>query len=159
MPWRGFEPRRLSALPPQDSVSTSFTTRARRAKRYPPRPRGSTPPPTGLEGDLPADIEHPLVEGGLPTALERALIQLDGRTDGDGAGKLDLVAGTGRPCEPGLGSASPVEEVDRALGPTTTGLEPEAAVAHRIELDGPEDRREALLALVGLGTPPEDLAT
>src|SRR5919112_4763992 len=23
MPWRGFEPRRLSALPPQDSVSTS----------------------------------------------------------------------------------------------------------------------------------------
>src|SRR6476646_3844560 len=30
MPWRGFEPRRLSALPPQDSVSTSFTTRARR---------------------------------------------------------------------------------------------------------------------------------
>ena len=29
MPWRGFEPRRLSALPPQDSVSTSFTTRAR----------------------------------------------------------------------------------------------------------------------------------
>ena len=28
MPWRGFEPRRLSALPPQDSVSTSFTTRA-----------------------------------------------------------------------------------------------------------------------------------
>ena len=28
MPWRGFEPRRLSALPPQDSVSTSFTTKA-----------------------------------------------------------------------------------------------------------------------------------
>ena len=28
MPWRGFEPRRLSALPPQDSVSTNFTTRA-----------------------------------------------------------------------------------------------------------------------------------
>ena len=33
MPWRGFEPRRLSALPPQDSVSTSFTTRARGAAR------------------------------------------------------------------------------------------------------------------------------
>ncbi len=32
MPWRGFEPRRLSALPPQDSVSTSFTTRAWRGK-------------------------------------------------------------------------------------------------------------------------------
>src|SRR5688572_18180191 len=28
MPWLGFEPRRLAALPPQDSVSTSFTTRA-----------------------------------------------------------------------------------------------------------------------------------
>ena len=28
MPWSGFEPLRLSALPPQDSVSTSFTTRA-----------------------------------------------------------------------------------------------------------------------------------
>ena len=29
MPWLGFEPRRLSAPPPQDGVSTSFTTRAR----------------------------------------------------------------------------------------------------------------------------------
>src|SRR5260221_13866157 len=28
MPWRGFEPRRLAAPPPQDGVSTSFTTRA-----------------------------------------------------------------------------------------------------------------------------------
>lgn len=28
MPWLGFEPRRLAALPPQDSVSTSSTTRA-----------------------------------------------------------------------------------------------------------------------------------
>src|SRR3990172_7871427 len=28
MPWPGFEPGRLAALPPQDSVSTSFTTRA-----------------------------------------------------------------------------------------------------------------------------------
>ena len=28
MPWLGFEPRRLSAPPPQDGVSTSFTTRA-----------------------------------------------------------------------------------------------------------------------------------
>ena len=33
MPWRGFEPRRLSALPPQDSVSTSFTTRARERRK------------------------------------------------------------------------------------------------------------------------------
>lgn len=28
MPWPGFEPGRLAALPPQDSVSTSSTTRA-----------------------------------------------------------------------------------------------------------------------------------
>src|SRR5438128_8530991 len=32
MPWPGFEPGRLAALPPQDSVSTSSTTRARRRK-------------------------------------------------------------------------------------------------------------------------------
>src|SRR6478609_667313 len=37
MPSRGFEPRRLSALPPQDSVSTSFTTRAWRRIKYPGR--------------------------------------------------------------------------------------------------------------------------
>ena len=28
VPWLGFEPRRLTAPPPQDGVSTSFTTRA-----------------------------------------------------------------------------------------------------------------------------------
>ena len=28
MPWLGFEPRRVAAPPPQDGVSTSFTTRA-----------------------------------------------------------------------------------------------------------------------------------
>ena len=28
MPWRGLEPRRLTAPPPQDGVSTNFTTRA-----------------------------------------------------------------------------------------------------------------------------------
>src|SRR5687768_13088296 len=28
VPWRGLEPRRLSAPPPQDGVSTNFTTRA-----------------------------------------------------------------------------------------------------------------------------------
>src|SRR5206468_4743751 len=32
MPWPGFEPGRLAALPPQDSVSTSSTTRAWRTK-------------------------------------------------------------------------------------------------------------------------------
>jgi hypothetical protein len=30
MPWRGLEPRRLAAPPPQDGVSTNFTTRATR---------------------------------------------------------------------------------------------------------------------------------
>ena len=29
MPWRGLEPRRLTAPPPQDGVSTNFTTRAK----------------------------------------------------------------------------------------------------------------------------------
>src|SRR2546422_10733078 len=32
VPWPGFEPGCLAALPPQDSVSTSFTTRAGRRK-------------------------------------------------------------------------------------------------------------------------------
>jgi hypothetical protein len=32
MPWRGLEPRRLSAPPPQDGVSTNFTTRAKTDK-------------------------------------------------------------------------------------------------------------------------------
>jgi hypothetical protein len=31
MPWLGFEPRRLAAPPPQDGVSTSFTTKAIRS--------------------------------------------------------------------------------------------------------------------------------
>ena len=33
MPWRGLEPRRLTAPPPQDGVSTNFTTRANRDER------------------------------------------------------------------------------------------------------------------------------
>src|ERR1043166_6556189 len=40
MPWRGLEPRRLAAPPPQDGVSTSFTTRALLA---------NSTGPTGLE--------------------------------------------------------------------------------------------------------------
>ena len=36
MPWRGLEPRRLAAPPPQDGVSTNFTTRAEQhGNRYP----------------------------------------------------------------------------------------------------------------------------
>ena len=34
MPWLGFEPRRLAAPPPQDGVSTSFTTRANDLQLY-----------------------------------------------------------------------------------------------------------------------------
>src|SRR5438874_13816655 len=41
MPWRGLEPRRLSAPPPQDGVSTNFTTRA--------NPFCIATEPTGLE--------------------------------------------------------------------------------------------------------------
>src|SRR2546425_168663 len=37
MPWPGFEPGCLAALPPQDSVSTSFTTRAYQNLRGPTR--------------------------------------------------------------------------------------------------------------------------
>ena len=33
MPWRGLEPRRLTAPPPQDGVSTNFTTRALQTAR------------------------------------------------------------------------------------------------------------------------------
>ena len=60
MPWRGFEPRRLSAPPPQDGVSTSFTTRAlyylhafvdeRSGTHSPTHPLTCKPTgPTGLE--------------------------------------------------------------------------------------------------------------
>ena len=45
MPWRGFEPRRLAAPPPQDGVSTSFTTRALTTAELRCIPTG----PTGLE--------------------------------------------------------------------------------------------------------------
>src|SRR5881296_3738456 len=46
MPWRGLEPRRLSAPPPQDGVSTNFTTRAQPALFV---PLVSSTEPTGLE--------------------------------------------------------------------------------------------------------------
>ena len=47
MPWRGFEPRRLSAPPPQDGVSTSFTTRALLMATG--EPENHLTGPTGLE--------------------------------------------------------------------------------------------------------------
>src|SRR5215210_4418902 len=47
MPWRGLEPRRLSAPPPQDGVSTNFTTRARRTRDD--LPFSISTEPTGLE--------------------------------------------------------------------------------------------------------------
>ena len=37
VPWRGLEPRRLTAPPPQDGVSTNFTTRAFAARTERPR--------------------------------------------------------------------------------------------------------------------------
>src|SRR6185437_1696386 len=36
MPWRGLEPRRLAAPPPQDGVSTNFTTRATHSSHLTP---------------------------------------------------------------------------------------------------------------------------
>src|SRR5690606_15607789 len=44
MPWRGFEPRRLSAPPPQAGVSTSFTTRAHPSSPSPSPPLNSNAP-------------------------------------------------------------------------------------------------------------------
>ena len=58
MPWRGFEPRRLSALPPQDSVSTSFTTRASGGKTS-PREKGGQP-------DRARQNRVMVIENGLP---------------------------------------------------------------------------------------------
>src|SRR5689334_3009771 len=52
MPWRGLEPRRLSAPPPQDGVSTNFTTRATRAWRT--RRLHDVETSTGLTGLEPA---------------------------------------------------------------------------------------------------------
>ena len=55
MPWRGLEPRRLAAPPPQDVVSTNFTTRASYVVLgfILRRPWGTVPAmvtgPTGLE--------------------------------------------------------------------------------------------------------------
>src|SRR6188474_122885 len=65
MPWRGLEPRRLSAPPPQDGVSTNFTTRAEttgngeratgnRSNTRFPVPTSLIPPCTGLTGLEPA---------------------------------------------------------------------------------------------------------
>jgi hypothetical protein len=51
MPWLGFEPRRLAAPPPQDGVSTSFTTRARTFSLQPSalQPSETTAGATGFE--------------------------------------------------------------------------------------------------------------
>jgi hypothetical protein len=53
MPWLGFEPRRLAAPPPQDGVSTSFTTRAIPSSSTAATPT-DTPTTTGATGLEPA---------------------------------------------------------------------------------------------------------
>ncbi len=49
VPWRGLEPRRLTAPPPQDGVSTNFTTRAFDARAETPRDLRFSTGLTGLE--------------------------------------------------------------------------------------------------------------
>src|SRR5690606_6800427 len=48
---------------------------------------------------------------------------------------------------------------DRTLGDTTTTLEPQATVTHRVDLDDAQHRSEALIAVVCLGGPGEELRT
>ena len=67
VPWRGLEPRCLSALPPQDSVSTSFTTRAR-VKKVAHAPQGVNPAAGvfsvgKIEADTEAKVADPLAAG------------------------------------------------------------------------------------------------
>src|SRR5882672_5118900 len=52
MPWPGFEPGRLAALPPQDSVSTSFTTRAGPTKSKARNRSAARPAPVVLQQSL-----------------------------------------------------------------------------------------------------------
>src|SRR5256885_12944725 len=58
MPWSGLEPLCLSAPPPQDGVSTNFTTRAnpflRSSQLYLPRTRTNSKKSTGPTGLEPA---------------------------------------------------------------------------------------------------------
>ncbi len=99
MPWRGFEPRRLAALPPQDSVSTSFTTRAWRARTYPPRPGRSTPPPAGLEGHLDTNVEDTINQRHFVAPGIAPLVQRNHRSDTDRTRHLGIVSCTDHPGE------------------------------------------------------------
>src|SRR5947209_11022656 len=55
MPWRGLEPRRLSAPPPQDGVSTNFTTRAI-------HPAFTTVDTSSVVGYMKIEIQEPAFE-------------------------------------------------------------------------------------------------
>src|SRR3982751_1159934 len=68
MPWRGFEPRRLSAPPPQDGVSTSFTTRACNSPftAYTAGPTGLEPATSRVTVECSNQTElRPLTQSGL----------------------------------------------------------------------------------------------
>src|SRR5690349_22432338 len=71
MPWRGFEPRRLAAPPPQDGVSTSFTTRALYCLPAFAGERGRTSSPTHI----------PTGPTGLEPATSRVTVECSNQTE------------------------------------------------------------------------------
>src|ERR1700716_3110290 len=83
MPWRGFEPRRLAAPPPQDGVSTSFTTRAceprLRASAFGSRLRPTNRVPTNVS--LYSDLSLKTGPTGLEPATPRVTVECSNQTE------------------------------------------------------------------------------
>ena len=79
MPWLGFEPRRLAAPPPQDGVSTSFTTRARISSIM----SGINPPMPMLQPASKPHYEPILPTGatGLEPATSRVTVECSNQTE------------------------------------------------------------------------------
>ena len=67
MPWRGLEPRRLAAPPPQDGVSTNFTTRAH--SLYSTEPTGLEPATSRVTVECSNQTELRLLLAALAGAL------------------------------------------------------------------------------------------
>ena len=73
MPWRGLEPRRLAAPPPQDGVSTNFTTRATLLRMSDEGWRTTNPPSFHL---------HPKTGAtGLEPATSRVTVECSNQTE------------------------------------------------------------------------------
>jgi hypothetical protein len=81
MPWLGFEPRRLAAPPPQDGVSTSFTTRARISSIV--RRRSLEADPAVLSAAALPSCEPILPAGatGLEPATSRVTVECSNQTE------------------------------------------------------------------------------